>query len=447
MAFSKALIVDDSKLARVTLKKKLESHGLEVLAVESASEAYQLLPQEQPDIVFMDHLMPDIDGFEATQHLRSQGVITPIIMCTGKEHEGYLEEALAIGASYILGKPPGDDDLEAVLSMEFVTDALTEVEELPIMTVEDFDLDELEQVLESVVQEQENEEDTDSQRVAEMENTVVAVEADITDWQVPANDLMPDVDDILIDDEEPPLAVMTHDEADDSGLPEADILCDQVDVPVLQSVDVIDEPVIAPPLVQGIDRQEAEMLIQSGIDAARSVILQEVGQQVQRLQQQLDESPIADSSDKQDNELLLTLEAILHPRLIELKASLLSDVQRKMQADKESGLDELLELRLNALLAERMAAMEQRVNDVEHAQVTIASSAAVADDGIPVVDDASKQRERFMMSEKVARHLDQLIEENAVFAVRIRQIRQLAIGAATAAAASLALTLFHFLLG
>lgn len=121
MAFNKALIVDDSKLARITLKKKLESYQLQVIVAESALEAYAATESEAPDIIFMDHLMPEVDGFEATQHLRKQNLTksTPIIMCTGKEHEGYLEEALAIGASQILTKPPADEALEAILNTDF----------------------------------------------------------------------------------------------------------------------------------------------------------------------------------------------------------------------------------------------------------------------------------------------------------------------------------------
>ena len=118
MGFRTALIVDDSKLARVTLKKKLEAHGLVVHVVDSAAQAYACLPSTQPDIIFMDHLMPEIDGFEATQHIRQMDNFgtTPIVMCTGKDHDGYLQEALAIGANFILSKPPVDEALAAILA-------------------------------------------------------------------------------------------------------------------------------------------------------------------------------------------------------------------------------------------------------------------------------------------------------------------------------------------
>lgn len=125
MGFKKALIVDDSKLARVTLKKKLEAHGLDVHVVDSAEQAYACLHDVAPDIIFMDHLMPGTDGFEATRFIRTLPDFAeiPIVMCTGKDHDGYLQEALAIGASFILSKPPVDEALDAILATDLSTNA------------------------------------------------------------------------------------------------------------------------------------------------------------------------------------------------------------------------------------------------------------------------------------------------------------------------------------
>lgn len=142
MTLQTALIVDDSKLARITLKKKLESLGLQVDMVESADLAFNYLLEKQPDILFMDHLMPDIDGFEATQAIRQRLQLThlPIVMCTGKDHDGYLQEALAIGANYILSKPAADEDLNAILQANHSNDAVYTIptlvmsESIPVVT-------------------------------------------------------------------------------------------------------------------------------------------------------------------------------------------------------------------------------------------------------------------------------------------------------------------------
>lgn len=112
------MIVDDSKLARVSLKKKLEQRGLETVMAEGAREALDLLKTTPVDVIFMDHLMPDIDGFQATRQIRANAATShlPIIMCSGKENDGYLQEARAIGATNILSKPPEDATLDAILA-------------------------------------------------------------------------------------------------------------------------------------------------------------------------------------------------------------------------------------------------------------------------------------------------------------------------------------------
>ncbi|GAA3951446.1 response regulator [Allohahella marinimesophila] len=118
MALQTALVVDDSKLARITLQRLLEKHQLRVQTAESAKDALAMIDMQKPDIIFMDHLMPEMDGFEATQEIKRNASTThiPVIMCTGKEGvDDYDAQARAIGASGTLSKPPQADALAAVL--------------------------------------------------------------------------------------------------------------------------------------------------------------------------------------------------------------------------------------------------------------------------------------------------------------------------------------------
>jgi CheY-like chemotaxis protein len=118
MSFNTALIVDDSKLARIALKRKLEQRGLQIVMAEDAAQALGLLQNTPIDIVFMDHLMPEMDGFEATREIKANAATAhvPVIMCSGKEKEGYLEEARAIGASNVLPKPAESAAIDAVFA-------------------------------------------------------------------------------------------------------------------------------------------------------------------------------------------------------------------------------------------------------------------------------------------------------------------------------------------
>jgi CheY-like chemotaxis protein len=106
MANRLALIVDDSKTARVTLKRMLEKQGLEVATLESAPEALEYLVNSSPDVIFMDHMMPDMDGFEAVEAIKSNPdtAAIPVMMYTSKGGDLYVSQARAIGAVGILPK-------------------------------------------------------------------------------------------------------------------------------------------------------------------------------------------------------------------------------------------------------------------------------------------------------------------------------------------------------
>jgi CheY-like chemotaxis protein len=106
MAIKYALIVDDSKSARAVLKRMLEGLSLEVDAVESADDAINYLKNNRPDVIFMDHMMPGMDGFEAVKLIKnnSQTAVIPIMMYTSRGGDVYLSQARALGAVGIIPK-------------------------------------------------------------------------------------------------------------------------------------------------------------------------------------------------------------------------------------------------------------------------------------------------------------------------------------------------------
>src|SRR5690606_4955656 len=118
MPIKTALVVDDSKSARFSLKKLLQLQGIKTDFAESAGDALNYLSTNTPDIIFMDHLMPGMDGFEATKAIKSNPDTRdiPVIMCTSKEGSDYGEQALAIGAHAILPRPSPPATLLASLS-------------------------------------------------------------------------------------------------------------------------------------------------------------------------------------------------------------------------------------------------------------------------------------------------------------------------------------------
>ena len=113
----RALIVDDSRSARVILSRMLEQHGMAVDTAESAEQALDYLRQHRPDVIFMDHLMPGMDGFQAVQAIKGepQTATIPLMMYTSQEGELYVSQARALGAVGVLPKTVRPVDVSRVL--------------------------------------------------------------------------------------------------------------------------------------------------------------------------------------------------------------------------------------------------------------------------------------------------------------------------------------------
>ena len=117
MARKRALVVDDSKSARVILSRMLEKYDIEVDMSESAEQAMEYLKHNRPDAIFMDHLMPGMDGLQAVQAIKGnpQTAMIPIMMYTSQEGELYVGQARALGAMGVLPKQVRPVDVSKVL--------------------------------------------------------------------------------------------------------------------------------------------------------------------------------------------------------------------------------------------------------------------------------------------------------------------------------------------
>jgi len=87
MSIGRALIVDDSKVVQFKLKRMLEARGLGVDTASSGHEALDFLKGHVPDVIFMDFMMPDMDGYEVTGMITADPhtAAIPVVMCTGHD--------------------------------------------------------------------------------------------------------------------------------------------------------------------------------------------------------------------------------------------------------------------------------------------------------------------------------------------------------------------------
>jgi CheY-like chemotaxis protein len=80
------LIVDDVKMMRSVLRRALENGGYDVIEAQNGTEALQKLKQNHVSLMISDILMPDMDGVELIEQIRSSSPSSniPILMCTAK---------------------------------------------------------------------------------------------------------------------------------------------------------------------------------------------------------------------------------------------------------------------------------------------------------------------------------------------------------------------------
>jgi CheY-like chemotaxis protein len=114
----RVLIVDDDVRNVFALTSVLESHGMEVLFAENGKDALEALRAEsRVDLVLMDLMMPELDGYETTRTIREQEQFAelPIIALTAKAMKGDREKSIEAGASDYVTKPVVTDQLLSLM--------------------------------------------------------------------------------------------------------------------------------------------------------------------------------------------------------------------------------------------------------------------------------------------------------------------------------------------
>ena len=105
------LVVDDSSLQRTIITGALGDRFEVVGQAENGREAIELFESTEPDLVTMDIMMPEMDGVEATGHIKSMTDETKVMMCTSVEQAEKMKQAVRAGADEYVTKPFDEEDL------------------------------------------------------------------------------------------------------------------------------------------------------------------------------------------------------------------------------------------------------------------------------------------------------------------------------------------------
>jgi len=109
----KILVADDEQAVRESLRRSLTFNGYEVVLAEDGAQAVELIEKEQPTLVILDVMMPQMDGLEVCRTLRSTGDDRPILLLTARDGVSDRVAGLDAGADDYLPKPFALEELLA----------------------------------------------------------------------------------------------------------------------------------------------------------------------------------------------------------------------------------------------------------------------------------------------------------------------------------------------
>jgi len=111
------LVVDDSATIRRSAETMLANEGLEVITAENGFEALSKIARHKPDLIFVDIMMPRLDGYQTTAIIKNNADYrdTPVVMLTSKD--GLFDKARGrvVGSDLYLTKPFTRDELLAAV--------------------------------------------------------------------------------------------------------------------------------------------------------------------------------------------------------------------------------------------------------------------------------------------------------------------------------------------
>jgi two-component system OmpR family response regulator len=144
----RVLVVDDERNIRDLVSVALKFHGFDVVSASRGYEALELARSGAPDLVVLDVMLPDLDGFELCRRLRAEGDDVPVIFLTARDAPADTVHGLTLGGDDYVTKPFSVEALvaraRAVLrrGSRGGTDPAVVVADQETLTVADLELDE-----------------------------------------------------------------------------------------------------------------------------------------------------------------------------------------------------------------------------------------------------------------------------------------------------------------
>src|SRR6478672_5482238 len=117
MSMARILIVDDSPSQLMGIRRIVEKLGHEALTAEDGAAGVEAAKRELPDLILMDVVMPNLNGFQATRAISREPTTKhiPVVLVTTKDQDTDRMWGLRQGAKAYITKPFNDNDLAEVI--------------------------------------------------------------------------------------------------------------------------------------------------------------------------------------------------------------------------------------------------------------------------------------------------------------------------------------------
>ncbi|KXA19167.1 putative alkaline phosphatase synthesis transcriptional regulatory protein PhoP [Gardnerella vaginalis] len=135
------VVVDDEPSIRELLVASLHFAGFDVETAASGSEAIEVIEQVKPDLIVMDVMLPDIDGFTVTRRIRQNGVKVPVLFLTARDDTQDKIMGLTVGGDDYVTKPFSLEEVVARIRA-ILRRTREQEEETPIIRVADLEINE-----------------------------------------------------------------------------------------------------------------------------------------------------------------------------------------------------------------------------------------------------------------------------------------------------------------
>ena len=118
MAVKKVLVCDDSSADRAKLERIVADAGYVVISASGGTEAVQKAKTEKPDLIFLDIIMPDVDGYATCRALRNDPATKgiPVVFVTSKGQKADRVWAQMQGGRELVAKPYSNDEIVTQLA-------------------------------------------------------------------------------------------------------------------------------------------------------------------------------------------------------------------------------------------------------------------------------------------------------------------------------------------